>query len=53
MEILQLSACDEGQFTCDDGKCLDIAQRCNNIEERKVESRESSSHASFTSSFNS
>ena len=34
VEILQLSACDEGQFTCDDGKCLDISQRCNNIEVR-------------------
>ena len=30
--ILQISGCEEGQFTCDDGKCLDIAQRCNNIE---------------------
>lgn len=29
---LQLSGCQEGQFTCDDGKCLDIFQRCNNIE---------------------
>ena len=31
-ETLQLSACPEGSFTCDDGKCLDISQRCNNIE---------------------
>ena len=31
-EILQLSACPEGGFTCDDGKCLEISQRCNNIE---------------------
>ena len=30
--ILQLSGCDDGEFTCDDGKCLDISQRCNNIE---------------------
>ena len=30
--MLQISGCKEGQFTCDDGKCLDIAQRCNNIE---------------------
>ena len=22
----------EEGFTCDDGKCLDISQRCNNIE---------------------
>ena len=33
-EILQLSGCEEGQFTCDDGKCLDISQRCNSIEVR-------------------
>ena len=33
-QILQLSACAQGQFTCDDGKCLDISQRCNNIEVR-------------------
>ena len=31
-EILLLSGCDEGQFTCDDGKCLEISQRCNGIE---------------------
>ena len=31
-EILQLSGCEEGQFTCDDGKCLEMSQRCNNIE---------------------
>ena len=30
--VLQVSGCDEGEFTCDDGKCLDISQRCNNIE---------------------
>ena len=33
-EILQLSGCEEEQFTCNDGKCLDIHQRCNNIEVR-------------------
>ena len=33
-QTLQLSACAQGQFTCDDGKCLDISQRCNNIEVR-------------------
>ena len=31
-EILQLSGCEEEQFTCNDGKCLGIQQRCNNIE---------------------
>ena len=31
-EILQLSSCAEEQFTCDDGKCLQMSQRCNNIE---------------------
>ena len=34
LETLQLSACPEGWFTCDDGKCLEISQRCNNIEVR-------------------
>ena len=33
-EVLLVSGCDEGQFTCDDGKCLQIEQRCNNIEVR-------------------
>ena len=33
-ETLLISACEEGDFTCDDGKCLDISQRCNNIEVR-------------------
>ena len=32
IETLLLSACKEDQFTCDDGKCLSITQRCNNIE---------------------
>ena len=31
-QTLLISGCEEGQFTCDDGKCLDISQRCNNIE---------------------
>ena len=30
--VLLLSGCKEGEFTCDDGKCLDITQRCNSIE---------------------
>ena len=32
-EILQLSGCDKSEFTCDDGKCLEMSQRCNNIED--------------------
>ena len=32
-EILQLSGCAEEQFSCDDGKCLEMSQRCNNIED--------------------
>lgn len=32
--VLLMSACKEAEFTCDDGKCLDITQRCNNIEVR-------------------
>ena len=31
-EVLQISGCAEEEFTCDDGKCLEISQRCNNIE---------------------
>ena len=31
-EQLLMSGCEEGQFTCDDGKCLEMFQRCNNIE---------------------
>ena len=31
-KVLLLSGCHEAEFTCDDGKCLDMAQRCNNIE---------------------
>ena len=33
-EVILISGCKEDQFTCDDGKCLDIMQRCNNIEVR-------------------
>ena len=32
VQVLQISGCTDGQFTCDDGKCLDISQRCNNVE---------------------
>ena len=32
---LLISGCQENQFTCDDGKCLNIEQRCNNIEVHK------------------
>ena len=31
-QVLQLSACAEGQYTCHDGMCIDISKRCNNIE---------------------
>ena len=31
-QVLQISGCTARQFTCDDGKCIDISQRCNNIE---------------------
>ena len=31
-QVLQISGCNEQQFTCDDGKCIDLSQRCNNIE---------------------
>ena len=30
--VLQISGCQDRQFTCDDGKCIHIDQRCNNIE---------------------
>merc|ERR1719474_853343 len=33
IETLLISGCKEDQFTCDDGKCLSINQRCNNIED--------------------
>ena len=32
IEVLQMRFCDEHQFTCDDGKCIDMSQRCNNLE---------------------
>ena len=31
-QVLQISGCNTQQFTCDDGKCINISQRCNNIE---------------------
>ena len=31
-QVLLMSACKESEFTCDDGKCLNITKRCNNIE---------------------
>ena len=34
-QVLLISACEEDQYTCHDGKCLDISKRCNNIEVRK------------------
>ena len=30
--VLQISGCEEQQFTCDDGKCIHLSRRCNNIE---------------------
>ena len=30
---LLLSSCRDDQFTCDDGKCIDLSKRCNNLEE--------------------
>ena len=35
-ETLMISGCQENQFTCDDGKCLNITQRCNNVEVSSV-----------------
>ena len=35
IQSLLISGCKEEEFTCDDGKCLDITQRCNNIEVNK------------------
>ena len=35
-QVLQISGCNEEQFTCDDGKCVRMSQRCNNIEVNKV-----------------
>ena len=32
IQPLLISGCKEKEFTCDDGKCLNITQRCNNIE---------------------
>ena len=32
VQSLLISGCKEEEFTCDDGKCLDITKRCNNIE---------------------
>ena len=32
VEVLLISGCAEDQFTCDDGKCLNMTKRCNNIE---------------------
>ena len=36
IETLLISGCQEDQYTCDDGKCLNINQRCNNIEVSQV-----------------
>ena len=34
--VLLISGCQEGQYTCDDGKCVGINQRCDNIEVRYI-----------------
>ena len=28
---IKISACDKGQFTCNDGQCVSIDERCNQI----------------------
>ena len=33
IQPLLISGCKEKEFTCDDGKCINITQRCNNIED--------------------
>ena len=33
-QVLLMSACQEEEFTCDDGKCVNMTQRCDNIEVR-------------------
>ena len=33
-QVLLMSACQESEFTCDDGKCVNMTQRCDNIEVR-------------------
>ena len=31
-QVILLSGCQEEEFTCDDGKCVRLSQRCDNIE---------------------
>jgi len=38
IQALLISGCKEEEFTCDDGKCVDITQRCNNIEVKSCSS---------------
>ena len=33
--VLLLSACDPGQFTCDNGECIDIVNRCDGFAQCK------------------
>ena len=34
-QVLQISGCNEQQFTCDDGKCINISQRCKGRLQKK------------------
>ena len=37
---IKLTSCDRGKFTCNDGKCVDIEERCNQISNCRDESDE-------------
>ena len=46
---VMISACDSGQFTCNDGQCVSIDERCNQISNCRFEF--SLKISSFTLSF--